>query len=71
MKKVGKKVEAVEKKVAKHAVKQLQGTVEDEEAEIARVLAESKALYVSISNIYYVIGTRGKASQSLLRTSSS
>lgn len=47
MKKQGKNVDKIERKVAKHAVNRVQGNVEDEEAEIERVMAESKAMYVS------------------------
>lgn len=48
MKKKGQKVNRIEHKVAKQAVKQVQGQVEDEDEAIERALAESKALYVSI-----------------------
>lgn len=47
MKKKGIQVDKIERKVAKHAVKQVQGNVTNEEDEIERVLAESKALFVS------------------------
>lgn len=47
MRKKGRKVDGIQKKVAKHAVSQVQGKVDDEEAAIAQALAESKALYVS------------------------
>lgn len=69
LKKSGKRVDAIEKKVVKHAVNQLQGSVDDEEAEMARVMAESKALYVSKYSVDYV-GTRRKTAQSLHGASS-
>ena len=46
LKKNGQQVNQIERKVAKHAVQQVQGNVEDEDKEIERVMAESKAQYV-------------------------
>ena len=48
MKKKGQNVNLIEHKVARHAVKQMEGSVDDEEEAIERALAESKALYVSL-----------------------
>jgi len=47
MKKKGQNVNLIERKVASHAVRQMEGSVKDEDEAIERALAESKALYVS------------------------
>ena len=52
MKKQGKNVNLIERKVAKQAVKQSHGEVEDEDKAIERALAESKALYVSLTEAH-------------------
>lgn len=51
MKKKGQNVNLIERKVASHAVRQMEGSVDDEDEAIERALAESKALYVSLVNI--------------------
>jgi len=47
MKKKGDKVDRIERKVVKHAGRARGEPVRDEEADIERVLAESKAIFVS------------------------
>ena len=70
MKKKGVKTNAIENKVAKHAVNQLQGKVDNEEAEIARALAESKAMFVSnFIGAFNFTGLRRKAEKVILRAS--
>jgi hypothetical protein len=50
MKKKGDNVDRIERKVAKHAGRARGEPIRDEEADIERVLAESKAIYVSELN---------------------